>query len=314
MAAGSKTAVVIFAFSRPAHLEALLVSLARNEEFADLPVLVHIDGPRGSDEAAAVDAVAEVAVRYVGEAHVVQSRVNLGLRTSIVGGVGRVLERYEQVIVLEDDLVVSRYFLKFMLDGLARYSGDSRVASIHGYRLPGTPFGGNIFLRGADCWGWATWRESWTHYRDNASELLDELLRSEMTFDYTFGGYAPHLKLLAAASSGSSDSWAIRWHTSVYLMNKLTLYPEISLVRNQGHDGSGTNTPSTSAYDVPLADWPVFVNQIPISVSAVGWKAYSTFYRKRKMAKQTKLFVARAKTVVRESLATLSNQATISSR
>ena len=309
MAAGPKTAIVVFAFTRPDHLEALLGSLAQNEEFADVPVSVRIDGPRNSDEVALVNAVAEVAARHVGEANVVRSVVNRGLRESIVGGVSDTLARYEQVIVLEDDLVVSRYFLRFMFDGLAVYASNSRVASIHGYRLPGAPFGGNIFLRGADCWGWATWRDSWSEYRDDAGELLDELMRSEMTFDYTFGGYSPHLKLLAAASSGSSDSWAIRWHTSAYLRNKLTLYPEFSLVKNQGHDGSGTNTPAMSAYDVAISDRPLSVKQIPVSVSAVGWKAYSKFYRKRKMAKQTKL-LARGITAVREGTARLSKQAT----
>ena len=40
---------------------------------------------------------------------------------------------------------------------------------------------------------------------------------------------------------GKNNSWAIRWHASAFLNNKLTLYPKNSLVKNIGIDGSGIN-------------------------------------------------------------------------
>ncbi len=42
--------------------------------------------------------------------------------------------------------------------------------------------------------------------------------------------------------AGKNNSWAIRWYASAYLLDKLTLYPSISFVRNIGFDGSGTHS------------------------------------------------------------------------
>jgi hypothetical protein len=90
---------------------------------------------------------------------------NLGLSRSIIDGVGMLVERYGRVIVFEDDLETSKYFLRFMNDALQFYESDERVISIHGYVYPvkgGLP--ASFFLKGADCWGWATWKRGWEQF------------------------------------------------------------------------------------------------------------------------------------------------------
>ena len=37
------------------------------------------------------------------------------------------------------------------------------------------------------------------------------------------------------------DSWAIRWHASMFEQNRLSVYPNQTLVANLGFDGSGTH-------------------------------------------------------------------------
>lgn len=65
--------------------------------------------------------------------HYSESSVNRGLAKSIIEGVGKVLEQYEQVIVLEDDLVLSADFLEYMEQSLLTYRNDNRIWSISGY-------------------------------------------------------------------------------------------------------------------------------------------------------------------------------------
>jgi hypothetical protein len=50
--------------------------------------------------------------------------------------------------------------------------------------------------------------------------------------------------MLERQARGEVDSWAIRWHASMYLLGKLSLYPPHTLVRNNGFDGSGTHVSS----------------------------------------------------------------------
>jgi hypothetical protein len=47
-----------------------------------------------------------------------------------------------------------------------------------------------------------------------------------------------------------NDSWAVRWDASVFLPDKLTLYPGKSLVHHIGADGGGTHTKSTKIFNV----------------------------------------------------------------
>ena len=47
--------------------------------------------------------------------------------------------------------------------------------------------------------------------------------------------------MLERQLQGEVDSWAIRWHLSVFMRQGLVLYPGRSLVKNTGFDGSGTH-------------------------------------------------------------------------
>src|SRR3546814_17563012 len=99
------------------------------------------------------------------------------------------LEQHEAVIVIEDDLLLSPYFLKYMNDALYHYRDDQRVASIHGYSLPtDRPLPETYFLKGADCWGWATWRRAWGGFNPDGRALLSELERRHLVHHFDFDG------------------------------------------------------------------------------------------------------------------------------
>ena len=51
---------------------------------------------------------------------------NYGLARNVIEGVTEIIERYGTVIVLEDDLVTNRYFLRFMNDALSREKNPKR--------------------------------------------------------------------------------------------------------------------------------------------------------------------------------------------
>ena len=86
--------------------------------------------------------------------NIIEREKNWGLANSIIDGVTSIINEYGKIIVLEDDLVTSPYFLRFMNHNLDLYSGDDQVASIHGYVYPINDLPEVFFLKGADCWGW----------------------------------------------------------------------------------------------------------------------------------------------------------------
>jgi hypothetical protein len=165
-----------------------------------------------------------------------------------------------------------------MNDGLRRFQEVDRVISIHGYCCP-TPLDSPFFLRGADCWGWATWRRGWDLYQPNATHLLAELHARELTDLFDFGGSYPYTKQLLDHVIGRIDSWDTAWYASAFLAGKLTLYPGSSLVKNIGMDGSGTHCGTTSRFGSELAQASPDLSDLIVEESAEARAAFERYFR-----------------------------------
>jgi hypothetical protein len=207
---------------------------------------IFADGPKDNIDAEGSQRIAEVRslirkVRWCRELEIIEASRNQGLAESICGGVGRVLERHDRVIVLEDDLETSPGFLKYMNDALELYEGEPRVFQVSGSMVRNRLWLASTgFLRVPTSWGWGTWRRAWTHYRDDANNLLLEVeQRGRQDFD--LDGYSFHYEELKRNVSGELHTWAVRWYASVFLKDGLCLYPRLSLVRNHGFDGTGAH-------------------------------------------------------------------------
>ena len=273
--------IAIFAYRRFEHLKHTLQSLMQCKEFADSPVIVFMDGPRDITDQEDVEVTRAIAKQMLGErVRYVFREKNIGLARSIISGVTEVLDEFGTVIVIEDDLVVSSNFLKYMNDGLHFYRDIERVASIHGYCYPckGT-MPETFFLRGADCWGWATWSRAWQHFEPDGRKLLDDLQNSRLKRAFDMDGAYPYTRMLRNQIAGKNDSWAVRWHASCFLLDKLTLYPGRSLVNNIGFDNSGTHCNATNVFAQSVSDDPVQIREIPIIESKSSKDTIVSYFR-----------------------------------
>ena len=275
-------AIVLFVYCRPDHTRRTVSALLRNPEAANSDLVVFSDGPRGPGQMKAVQQVRDYIQEIKGfrSLKVHQSSQNLGLSRSIIEGVTHVLTQYDRVIVLEDDIITSSYFLRYMNDALDLYQNDERVISVHGYSLPtSTTLPDTFFLRGADCWGWGTWRRGWDLFNPDGKFLLDQLKCNNLIREFNLKGAYSYSKMLEQQIKGLNDSWAVRWHASAFIANKLTLHPGRSLVHNIGNDSSGTHSITTTALDAVVSETQINVRRIPIAESSAAKKAYEFFFR-----------------------------------
>jgi glycosyltransferase involved in cell wall biosynthesis len=257
-------------------------ALVNNEGAVDSNLTVFSDGPREGAESD-VTAVRRYLRDLTGfrSVTIVEREQNRGLANSVIQGVTEVLRRHDRVIVMEDDLLTSPFFLRFMNEALDNYNDDDRVASIHGYVYPvGQPLPETFFLRGADCWGWACWRRSWRLFNPDGNHLIAELRRRRLTWEFDLDGSYGFTRMLNDQITGTNDSWAIRWHASAFLQDKLTLYPGRSLVHNVGNDLSGSHAADTRMYDVDLASAPIQVGGLPVEESRAARAAFIDFLRR----------------------------------
>src|SRR5512146_318351 len=209
--------VALFVYNRPWHTRQAVEALLANAEAPETPLYIYSDAPK---DAAASKLVAEVrgyiaSITGFKSVSIIERDHNFGLASSIIDGVTRMCRENGRVIVLEDDLVVSRYFLKFMNDGLRFYEDDDRVISISGYvypvreRLPET-----FFLRGADCWGWATWKRGWDLFEEDGRKLLEQLVGKGLLDRFDLFGAYGYSQMLRDQIRGKNSSWAVRWYAS----------------------------------------------------------------------------------------------------
>ena len=246
---GAPAPVAFFAFNRPVHAARTLRALAATPEARATALHAFVDGPRHGGERDAVDAVREVVANATGfaQVHVHAADANRGLFASITGGVQRVLDAHDRVIVVEDDVEVAPCFLAYMNDALARYRDDARVGSIHAYAPPIDGLPAYFFLEGADCWGWATWADRWSLFEPDPRALLRAMHARRLLRAFTASHGAQSLLQLVHRAEGRSQSWATQWHASLFLAGRHTLHPGQSFVTNIGNDGSGTHADASEA-------------------------------------------------------------------
>lgn len=239
--------VILFVYNRPWHTEQTLNALAANN-LADKSILyIYADGPKDDATEQVLNDIRSTKTlirreKWCKEVFIIESEFNQGLANSVINGVTEIVNKHGTVIVIEDDLVTHPFFLTYMNKYLDMYNDEESVISIHGFMYAikkkiKEPF----FLRGADCWGWATWKRGWDLFEPDGQLLLDQLVRRRLTKEFNFNDSYNYTSLLEAQIKGEVDSWAIRWYASAFLANKLTLYPPFTLVHNIGFDGSGTH-------------------------------------------------------------------------
>lgn len=249
--------IALFAYNRPDHFRRTVEALAGNDEAKESDLVIYSDAPKTPEQTPRVQQVRDYirTIKGFRSVRVIERSENLGLARSIISGVTELVSSHGRVIVIEDDIVTSPSFLRYMNEGLDLYADEQQVASIHGYNYPiKDALPETFFLRGADCWGWATWKRAWDKFEPDGNKLLSQLRQKKLVRSFDLDGSYGFSKMLERQIRGENDSWAIRWHASVFLAGMLTLYPGKSLVQNIGFDGSGTNSKAYEQFTTSLAN------------------------------------------------------------
>lgn len=245
--------IIVFAFNRPEALKNTIHSLLQNEEAKDSDLHVFVDGARSNKtgEKEKVQAVQDFVKEITGfkSIHYTFSENNKGLGNSIIQGVTQIINQYGKAIVLEDDLVFASNFLSYMNQGLERYEKEEKVFSICGYsnkvKVPKEYEYDAYFCTRSSSWGWGTWADRWNSVN---WDLEDWDKYTEMRKAFNKWGGSDCWKMLNDWKHGKNKSWAIRFCFAQFLQNKVSLFPTISKVKNDGFDGEGTNCKKWSRF------------------------------------------------------------------
>ncbi|HEV7231033.1 MAG TPA: glycosyltransferase family 2 protein [Bacteroidia bacterium] len=289
--------IILFVYNRPHHTFATLKSLQQNHLSQQSHLYIFADGPQTDASAETLSAISEVRniirkENWCGEITIEERDSNLGLFKSITTGVSQLLETNERVIVLEDDLLTSPHFLSYMNDGLEFYKDEEKVICISGYTFPVRGKMPEIyFLRSAECWGWGTWKRGWDFFSLNGKELMDLIEKSGEANTFDLDGSVEYTTMLKEQIAQKNNSWCILWYASLFVNDKLCLYPGQTLVENHGFDGSGIHCPPSDAYDAPPSLNPVEVKSIPITENKAVRRKIATFFHEKESGSRLNFMV-----------------------
>jgi len=118
--------VILFVYNRPWHTRQTLEALKNNDLAEESILYIFSDGPKKNADQQDINKIQEVRClikeeNWCGEVKIFESRENFGLADSVIRGVSKVINIHDRVIVLEDDIVVGKYFLTFINSGLEVY-------------------------------------------------------------------------------------------------------------------------------------------------------------------------------------------------
>jgi len=237
--------IALFAFNRPNHLRRTIESLKRCESYEKSRIFLFVDGARTLSEVELVQATRSVAVELLGtHAEFRFSRENHGLSRSIINGVSEIVERYGRVIVIEDDLLLSRGFLRYVNEALSWYADDERIYQVSGHNFNVPELARrreSMLLPLTTTWGWATWSRAWRRFDPHAEAWKSYALNKKVRHRFNLDGTYDYAAMMERQMRGHVDSWGIRWYWTVFRAGGLSCFPPQSLVINAGMDGSGSH-------------------------------------------------------------------------
>lgn len=283
--------IVLFVYNRPKHTRQVLEELARNE-LANLSTLyIYADGPKKDASPTQIEAIQETRKvirenQWCGQVKIQENDQNSGLSKSIIQGVTEVINLTGRVIVLEDDILTSPYFLRYMNDALELFQHRMDIGSVNGFAVDFSKnegFPPYFLLESSDCWGWATWKSRWDAYTPNALLLKNTLIEQNKLGIFEYGG---HMEILNGQINGVFDTWDVQWHAVNVLQNRKGIYANVSFVDNIGQDGSGVHynvktelehkRSELNNYRITL---PQFVSGQPLTHSKKIEQKYRKYYK-----------------------------------
>lgn len=294
--------VVLFVYNRLDHTKKVIESLEKNLMAQETDVFIFSDAAKTVENQERVSLVR----KYLHERKwndifhkvtLIEAEKNKGLANSIIEGVTEVLNQYGKVIVIEDDLVLSPYFLQYMNDALDYYKDDQDIWSISGYSFPMRSlkdYQHDIFYsyRGTS-WGWATWTDRWEKTDWEVKDFPQLMQDKKWQKRFNRGGN-DLTQMLEAQMEGKINSWAIRWVFSQSNLEMYTVYPKHSYILNEGCDGSGTHVGSTEEYNTEIDQGIGKCNferlKIDSKISKEFWYKYSDTLDKKIKRNLKKIF------------------------
>ena len=269
--------VVIFAYKRPNHIRKCLDSLSDNLDAKDTVVFICLDGPKPGDEKH-VEEVRHTILEIV-EKKLFKDTILLisDVNTNAIFSINcrkDILSHYKVLISLEDDVIVSKNFLKYMNHCLKKYNNRRDIFAISAYMPIFTSdiiTENDIFLsKKFTNYGFAVWDHSGyaqaLDLNKNAYSLLLKDFRLYIKLLLRFPKVASFsLRQMFFDNTGHMIRGDALLCLYMTIHDKFCIFPAMTMSSNIGFDGSGTHAPKSNKYHFKLTDFDPKIENLQYS-------------------------------------------------
>lgn len=244
--------VLILAYNRPDQIRGLIDSM---RPYAPKSVLVGIDGPREKsiDKERVQKVMKEVeAINWTDDVQILERKSNLGLRLAVPDAVTWAISKVGRVIVVEDDVRVSKDFFPYMNYCLEAYRDEQQIGHVSGYNPVPKKFTSDSNVRSRaslfpESYAWATWDRAWARYEDDLSWARVLGLGQLRELTGSMQAAVVWKMNFSDADSGAISTWAYRWVASLWKNKLISISPNVNLVDYQGQT-EGTHTKGSRSW------------------------------------------------------------------
>lgn len=193
------------------------------------------------------------------EVHIFYQEVNLGPIENSLFLQQEIFKQYERYIYTEDDNIFSPNFLEYMNQCLDKYEEDNSIFAIGGYSYPiewaenkNSLIAQSLF----PAWGYGIWKKEYDEEKAFTRQDVIKYIRNINNAIYLnkmsrrMFNHAVHIArgkhYLALDVNGNLQQIDAVMALYMIINKKKMIIPNLSKVRNMGHDGSGLNCKKSS--------------------------------------------------------------------
>lgn len=255
----SNIPVLLIGFNRPKLIAKRLRELSA---VPNLSLIISIDGGAGKDIEIEMNQILQELDKYKiidSNVQIIQHSLNMGLAEHVTKAIGNVLEKHESVIVIEDDISVSRNFYNNMVRGMLDAEIRNDIATVGGYSaidVYGIFKVHNKFreTKYFNAWGWGIRNEIWRLYKLDISErpLEEQLSNSYLWKSLSEKQRMYWIKLFEKVEKNPKLTWDIQMQFMCFKYELRNFLPLKSLIINEGFgDNTSTNTKELKPWWMP---------------------------------------------------------------
>lgn len=237
--------IILFVYNRATYLKRTISSLKKNKQYKNYKIVIFGDGPKNKSDLLKIQKVKLEVKKIKGfkSKSTFFSLKNKGLANSIVDGINKVfkMKNINSVIVLEDDLNFSKYFLDYMSKALHNYKDSKNIGSISAYSFfkKDPKYKNDLYLSPRhSSWGWGTWKNQWKKFIWKRNWVEEKYKNKKIREKINIGGKDLSI-MLKQQIDYKIDSWSIIFDLNCSINNLYCVCPKKSLVKNTGLDNSG---------------------------------------------------------------------------